>query len=248
MGGPGAYNYGKAFGLTDIEAGRATDMTKNPGGANDLINQRTQALQKIQQMGGGFVENPNYGGIMTPQQGAGSGPRASFVQGSGGLSQLPPTAPVSAVPPPPPPGPGPLSQAAGAVKQGVGAVLRSPLASGAMGGFSMAESGQEAQKRVQAGDTTGAMIAGTGGLGGAMQMMPSPQLKVIGALVSAASPLTQYLRDNLKNQTPMPDPTEQEMLEAQRPAFGMYPQMPRPQLRPRVPALGTNLPPVEFMR
>jgi hypothetical protein len=219
MGGPGAYNYGKAFGLTDIEAGRATDMTKNPGGANDLINQRTQALQKIQQMGGGFVENPNYGGIMTPQQGAGSGPRASFVQGSGGLSQLPPTAPVSAVPPPPPPGPGPLSQAAGAVKQGVGAVLRSPLASGAMGGFSMAESGQEAQKRVQAGDTTGAMIAGTGGLGGAMQMMPSPQLKVIGALISAASPLTLYLRENLKNQTPMPDPTEQQMLEARSPAF-----------------------------
>ena len=47
MGGPGAYNYGKAFGLTDIEAGRALDMTKNPGGANDLINQRRQAMQKI---------------------------------------------------------------------------------------------------------------------------------------------------------------------------------------------------------
>jgi hypothetical protein len=120
---------------------------------------------------------------------------------------------------PPPPPPSPLSQAAGAVKQGVGAVLRSPIASGALGGLSMAESGQEAQKRVQAGDTTGAMIAGTGGLGGAMQMMPSPQLKTIGALISAASPLTLYLRENLKNQTPMPDPTEQEMFEAQRPAF-----------------------------
>jgi hypothetical protein len=72
---------------------------------------------------------------------------------------------------------------------------------------------------MQTGDATGAMIAGTGALGGAMQMMPSPQLKVIGALISAASPLTQYLRDNLKSQTQMPDPTEQEMLEAQRPAF-----------------------------
>jgi hypothetical protein len=222
MGGSATANYGKAFGLTDIEANRALDMTKNPGGANDLINQRRQAMQKIQSMGGGFVENPNYGGIMTPQQGVGGGPRASFVQSPGapgGMSQLPPSAPISATPPPPPPGPGPLSQAAGAVKQGVGAVLRSPLASGALGGLSMAESGQEAQKRMQTGDATGAMIAGTGALGGAMQMMPSPQLKVIGALISAASPLTQYLRDNLKSQTPMPDPTEQELLEARMPAF-----------------------------
>lgn len=255
MGGSGTANYGKAFGLTDIEANRALDMSKNPGGANDLINQRRQAMQKIQSMGGGFVENPNYGGIMTPQQGAGGGPRASFVQAPGapgGMSQLPPSAPISATPPPPPPppaGPGPLSQAAGAVKQGVGAVLRSPLASGAMGGLSMAESGQEAQKRLQAGDTTGAMIAGTGGLGGAMQMMPDPRMKVLGAMISAASPLTLYLRENLKNQTPMPDPTEEELLAAERPAFGIYPKpVRRAPLRPRIPEPGTNLPPVEFMR
>jgi len=138
-----------------------------------------------------------------------------FTGGQLSISGQPPA------PPPPPPPPGPLAQATGAIKQGAGAVLRSPVASGALGGLSMAESGQEAQKRTQAGDTTGAMIAGAGALGGAMQMMPSPQLKTIGALVSAASPLTQYLRDNLKSQTQMPDPTEQEMLQAQRPAF-MY--------------------------
>lgn len=222
MGGSGTANYGKAFGLTDIEANRALDMSKNPGGANDLINQRRQAMQKIQSMGGGFVENPNYGGIMTPQQVAGGGPRASFVQGSGGLSQLPPTSPISAAPPPlppAPPAPGPLSQAAGALKQGAGAVLKSPIVSGALGGFSMAESGQEAQKRLQGQDTTGAMIAGAGGLGGAMQMMPNPQMKVLGAMISAASPLTQYLRDNLQKQTPMPEATPAEILEAQMPAF-----------------------------
>jgi hypothetical protein len=251
MGGSATANYGKAFGLTDIEANRALDMTKNPGGVHDLSTQRAQALQKIQQMGGGFVENPNYGGIMTAEQSAGRGPRASFVQAPGapgGLSQLPPSAPVSAAPPPPPPPPGPLSQAAGALKQGAGAVLRSPLASGAMGGLSIAESAQEADRQIQAKDATGTAIAGTGIIGGGMQIFGGPKAKAIGALVSAASPLTLYLRKNLQNQTPMPDPTEQEMLEAQRPAFGMYPQMPRPQLRPRVPALGTNLPPVEFMR
>jgi hypothetical protein len=218
MGGSGAYNYGKAFGLTDIEAGRATDMTKNPGGANDLINQRTQALQKIQQMGGGFVENPNYGGIMTPQQGAGSGPRASFVQSPSGLSQLPPTAPISAAPPVPPQ-PGALSQAGAALKQGAGAVLRSPLAQGAMGGLSIAESAMEADRQIQAKDTTGAGIAAAGVGGGAMQIFGGPKVKAIGALISAASPLTLYLRENLRKQTPMPDPTEQELLAAQRPAF-----------------------------
>lgn len=220
MGGSGTANYGKAFGLTDIEANRALDMTKNPGGANDLINQRRQAMQKIQQMGGGFVENPNYGGIMTPQQ-SGGGPRASFVQTPGGLSQLPPTIPVSAMlpPSPPPSGPGPLSQAAGAFKQGAGAVMRSPLAMGALGGLSLADSAQEIQKRMQSDDATGAAIAGAGGIGGAMQMMPNNKLRALGAAVSALSPLTQYLRDKIRSQPDGPDLTKEEMLEAQRPSF-----------------------------
>jgi hypothetical protein len=163
-----------------------------------------------------------------------------FTGGQLSISGQPPA------PPPPPPQPGALSQAAGAVKQGAGAVLRSPLAMGALGGFSAVESGQETQKRMASGDDTGAMIAGTGVGGGLMQMIPHPATRAIGAAISVASPLTLYLRENLKNQTPMPDPTEAQMRQAQRPAFGMYPQMPRPQLRPRVPALGTNLPPVEF--
>jgi hypothetical protein len=138
-----------------------------------------------------------------------------FTGGQLSISGQPPA------PPPPPPPPGPLSQAAGAVKQGVGAVLRSPLASGALGGLSIAESAQEADRRIQEKDTTGAGIAGAGIAGGAMQVFGGPRAKAIGALVSAASPLTLYLRENLRKQTPMPDPTEQEMMEAQRPAF-MY--------------------------
>lgn len=244
MGGPGAYNYGKAFGLTDIEAGRATDMSKQPGGASDLIAKRTEALQKIQNMGGGFVENPNYGGIMTPDKGVGSGPRASFTQQSAippspdlpggrqpGLAQLPPTSPISAAPPVPPQ-PGPLSQAGAALKQGAGAVLRSPLAQGAMGGLSIAESAMEADRQIQAKDTTGAGIAAAGVGGGAMQIFGGPKVKAIGALISAASPLTLYLRENLRKQTPMPDATEEELLAAQRPAFNMYP---RPTSGPRMP-------------
>jgi hypothetical protein len=251
MGGSGAYNYGKAFGLTDIEAGRATDMTKNPGGANDLINQRTQALQKIQQMGGGYVENPNYGGIMTPQQSVGGGPRASYVQNPsapGGMAQLPPAQPVSAAPPPPPRGPGPLSQAAESLGKGAGAVMRSPLVSGGLGGLAVAEGAQETQKRMSEGDTTGAGIAAAGGVGGALMMAPNPKIKAIGSLISAASPLTQYLRDKIRSTPEAPELSPEEMMMASRPAFGMYPQMPRPQFRPRVPEPGTNFPPVQFIQ
>ena len=256
MGGSGTYNYGKAFGLTDIEAGRATDMTKNPGGVNDLTTQRREALQKIQQMGGGYVENPRYGGIMTPQQNVGGGPRASFVQSPGapgGLSQLPPpqAVPNAPIPPQAPPKPGPLANMGQGIQQGAGAVLRSPVAMGALGGLSAMEGGQEAQKRYSAGDMPGAAIAGAGVVGGGMQMVPSLPTKAFGAMISAASPLTLYLYDKLRGQggQEQQGPTEKEMLEAEGAAFGMYPRpMGQRPMRPRTFAPGENMPPVESYR
>jgi hypothetical protein len=118
------YNYAKAAGLTDIEAGRALDMTKQTGGVHDLTSQRREGLNKVQSMfpGEKYVENPRYGGLLTPDQGVGSGPRQSFkVQGAlaaadlppnfmpgpaapppqGALVQLPPRQPISTAPPPP---------------------------------------------------------------------------------------------------------------------------------------------------
>lgn len=44
------YNYAKAAGLTDIEAGRALDMTKQAGGVHDLAAQRREGMQRIQQL------------------------------------------------------------------------------------------------------------------------------------------------------------------------------------------------------
>jgi hypothetical protein len=116
------YNYAKAAGLTDIEAGQALDMTKQTGGVHDLTSQRREGLNKIQTMfpGEKYVENPRFGGLMTPDQGGGGGPRASFkVQGPtievppgqmgppvtppqpGSLVQLPKPIPVPTTPPPP---------------------------------------------------------------------------------------------------------------------------------------------------
>ena len=257
MGGSGTFNYGKAFGLTDIEAGRALDMTKNTGGANDLINQRRQTMQQIQQMGGGYAENPRFGGIMTPDQGAGKGPKMSFAQQPAippspdmpggrqpGLAQIPTPQPVSATPPKP----SPLAQFGNLAKQGAGAVLNAPGVSGALGGLGMAEAGQEFMKRQAAGDVPGQVMAGMGIAGGGLAMVPNPMAKALGAALSTASPLSLYLRDKIGTPSDAPELTEEEKMFASRPAFGMYPQMPRPQLRPRIPAPGTNLPPVEFMR
>lgn len=112
--GPGSatFNWGRSYGLPEIEAAQATDTTKNPGGAQDLINKRTAALQQIQTRFpfGSFAENPAYGGIMTPSASVGSGPKASFVMQpteaptpeapagrAGGLRSVPVTQPVPTV-------------------------------------------------------------------------------------------------------------------------------------------------------
>ena len=78
--GPGSatYNYARVYGLPEIEAGRALGTGKETGEVWDLLKNRQESLNRIQQMGGGFAENPRYGGLMTPQQSVGSGPRQSF--------------------------------------------------------------------------------------------------------------------------------------------------------------------------
>jgi hypothetical protein len=98
--GQGVVNTGRAFGLTPIEAAQATGMTKQEGGVWDLINKAQEGRGRVAQMGGGFVENPMFGGLMTPEQGVGGGPRASYVSAPGGLQALPPRAPVPTTPPP----------------------------------------------------------------------------------------------------------------------------------------------------
>lgn len=81
--GPGSatFNWGRAFGLPEIEAAQALNTTSQPGGAQDLLNKRAAALNRIQTQfpSGSFAENPAYGGLMTPSASVGSGPRQSFV-------------------------------------------------------------------------------------------------------------------------------------------------------------------------
>ena len=124
--------------------------------------------------------------------------------------------------PPAAPAPGPLTQAGGMGKKALGVVTGSPVLSGALGGLSMAESGQEFFNRYKGGDIPGMMISGAGALGGGMQMIPHPASRALGAGLSAASPLTMYLYDKLRAPTPQ-GPTPQEMELARQPAF-VYPR------------------------
>ena len=190
------YNYGKAAGLTDIEAGRALDMTKQTGGVHDLATQRREGLNKIQSLfpGENYVENPRYGGIMTPDQGAGRGPRQSFSmkppvaptpdvpQGlPGGLSQLPPRQPISTAPIPPKPPSGlesvanmfkgmmrPVTEAA----KTAGKYALPPLA-GLSAGLDLAEVGSEYDRPADQRDYTRMGLKAASAVGGGLSMFPA---------------------------------------------------------------------------
>lgn len=70
VGGSGTANWGKKFGLGEIEASRATAMGNAPGSADELIKARADALKRLQGMAPatGMFEDPTRGGMMVPQQ------------------------------------------------------------------------------------------------------------------------------------------------------------------------------------
>lgn len=88
--------------------------------------------------------------------------------------------------------------------------MGSPKIVGGLGGLSVAESGMEAMKRMQGGDPIGAAIAGVGAAGGALSAIPTPMTRVGGMALSAASPLTLYLYDKLRQTSPA---AAQQLLE-----------------------------------
>jgi hypothetical protein len=109
----------------------------------------------------------------------------------------------------------------GQIARGGLRVLGSAPVAGALGGYGAVSSAEEAYNRAKQGDKTGAMIAGTGGLG-VLATIPHPLAKGIGLAASAASPLTLMALDRARQvraQPPMPPATPEEMQQAQRPAF-----------------------------
>ena len=211
------YNYGKAAGLTDIEAGRALDMTKQTGGVHDLATQRREGMNKVQSMfpGEKYVENPRYGGLLTLDQGVGSGPRESFSmkapvapspdlpQGqTGGLSQLPPRQPVPTAPIPPK-GPSGLDSVTNMFKgmmkpvtsavQTVGKYALPPLA-GLSAGLDLAEMGHEYGKPKDQRDYTKMGLKAASAIGGGLSMFPPTA--VVGVPLSLGATAADLYRDN----------------------------------------------------
>lgn len=218
------YNYGKAAGLTDIEAGRALDMTKQTGGVHDLTTQRREALQRLQSMfpGERYIENPRYGGIMTPDQGAGGGPRASFVERAPEVSPGQPPQPKQLAPvplrQPIPTGPKPMgaleevtqmlrnmAEKGLQVSRGVGGFARAlPMASYPLAGYAVGSElgniSEELQKDRP--DYADIVLGGAGALGTALSM--HPLTAPVGVPMAIGAPAVRYLRGKREPIGPVP--------------------------------------------
>jgi len=219
------YNYAKAAGLTDIEAGRALDMTKQAGGVHDLTSQRREGLGKIQSLfpSERYIENPRFGGIMTPDQGVGGGPRQSFkVQGAipaadlppnfmagpaapppqGTLVQLPPRQPIptTPIPPKPPSGLETVTNLFKGMIRPVAAATSTALkyVLPPLGLANIAGEGvniaQQLRKPEDQRDLTSAGLSATGILGTGMAL--ANKNPYLGGALAAGSALTQEYRNN----------------------------------------------------
>jgi hypothetical protein len=253
-------NYGTAAGLTEIEAGRALDNTKQAGGVHDLLSQRREAMNKIQGMGGSnFVENPRFGGIMTQAPSVGGGPRESFAMQTpeaGKPAQLAPIpkAPIIPTTPPPPSG---LDQVknlfTGMMRQGMRLlpVVGPPLAGYSIG-RDLADIESQYERAPVDRDYTDMGLSAAGILATGASLYP-PAFPVAAPLSIGIPTIRNFRRDVLARESDpeiqrrnMMPPTEEELAAANRPYIGYPRQTGKIPFQPRLPPLGT-VPPSEII-
>jgi len=213
--GSGVFNYGTKFGLNEIEAGQALDMTANEGGVHDLTTQRREALNRINRIAPNqFQENPRFGGLMTPTAGGGGGPRESFriipevppspeVPGGqpAAMRPMPVAAPISTAPPKP----GGLEYVRdlftglmdSKVGKGVGTFMRyagPPAAvAGALGeGMNIKQQVDRPSEQRDYGDMA---LSGLGLLAGGASLAASPFVAIPAGLTAAGIGGYRYFRD-----------------------------------------------------
>lgn len=224
--GYGTFQYGLSQGLGEIEASRALDMTKQQGGVHDLLTQRREAMNRIQQLfpTEAYAERPS--GLMVPDQGAGRGPRESFAQQpalkpspelpEGRPSTLTQMPPRQAIPPAPPPRVSPLTQVAeklstiGRTSANLFADLMRSRLMGAAGLGMAGYEGIEALKHLKAGRDEEAAMSGLSALGGGLMAIPTLPTAVVGGALTAAP----YLYRAAKRATPQ---QSQQMLTSVNP-------------------------------
>jgi hypothetical protein len=133
--------------------------------------------------------------------------------------------------------PGALRQAGQAVRSGAGAVMRSPVTGGALGGFGIGANVAEGVERQRRGDTLGVGLSGLGALGSAMSMFPptAPVGVPLAMGAPAALAVSDAYRNKMAQEAKMPQRpiTPEEIEAASRPAFGVYPSAGRRPAAPR---------------
>jgi len=162
--GNAPYNYAKAHGLTDIEAAQALDTTKQEGGVHDLTTKRREANMEInKKFPNQFVENPNYGGILTPTN-TGGGPRESVRITPEGEVSMPKPQTINATPP--------LAKQPNIVSRIMGSVAGSPPVMGALSAYGAGYNAQDAYNKLDAGDIVGAIKSGLGAVASGASIIP----------------------------------------------------------------------------
>lgn len=237
--GPGSatFNYGRVFGLPEIEAGRALGTGKAEGEVWDLLNKRQEALTTIQQRfpSDNFVENPRFGGIMTPAPSVGQGPRQSFVapaaqpgQPTPPLQALPPRLPVSTTPPKPSGLEQVTQMFSRAAQTGLNAVK--PVLAAAqryvVPPLALAQGAGElvsAKQSMEQDDPLGAALRGLGGAG-AIASVATPAALPVAVGAPLAQAFRERMAENVQRFPPDTRPlTPDEEAIASRPAF-VYPR------------------------
>ncbi len=219
--GPGSatFNYARAVGLPEIEAGKALGYGKGTGETWDLMQKRQQGLTNIQQRfpNERYVENPRFGGIMTPDQGAGGGPRAQFVQpeqtalrptprggaAPGAMVPLPPTQPIPTTPPAPTGLQAVTAELRALARPVVGALgtvarYAGPPAGLALAGGEAADVYNEMKKEDP--DYIKALLSGITGASGVAAMFPPATLPA--ALIGGTAGMANYLRGRQSQEIP----------------------------------------------
>lgn len=174
-GGQGTFNYAKKFGLTDFDAARAANMSKQPGGSWDVARQVAEAEQKI---GPGYRMTPERADLLLPDS-AGGGPRGT------------PRVPIPPVTQPSPTVGQRVSQAFAPVSR----TMNAPLVRGPLSGLLAGPMAAEAASRYEKDDYPGAALAGTGALAAGASMFGVPYSAPISVAAPAALAGYDYYRN-----------------------------------------------------
>jgi len=130
--------------------------------------------------------------------------------------------------------PAPTQKQPGALSRATGAVLGNPVVQRGLGGFGVGAGTAEAIERARKGDIPGTALAGTAALGSAASMFPPTAVpgSVVSGTATGALSLVDKIRNKLASEAqnpPIPEPTPEDMVRANRPALMYRPSIRRPQ-------------------